>query len=190
MTKSMKRIHKVTIKRMIDDSPDTSWLGEYGNTPQSTYAIDRAHDYDCPFFDNSNTEDEQCTCRQWSNGQDVYWNNREYRYFNPNWENYKGLEESEIRQYCRQDFDRMESLNNQQWGFIGIRADAEYSVNGDLRQDVTSGGLWGIESDSGDDYFTEVEQEQLAELKSQLAGIGFSSRAIAAAFKEIEHKDE
>ena len=45
--KSMKRIHKVTIKRMIDESPDTSWLGEYGNSAESDYSIDRAHSRDC-----------------------------------------------------------------------------------------------------------------------------------------------
>ena len=48
MAKSMKRIHKVTIKRMVDESPDTSWLGEYSNTAETDYAIDRAHDVDCP----------------------------------------------------------------------------------------------------------------------------------------------
>ena len=39
MAKSMKRIHKVTIKRMTDESPDTSWLGEYSNTAETEYAI-------------------------------------------------------------------------------------------------------------------------------------------------------
>jgi hypothetical protein len=37
----MKRIHKVTIKRTVDDSPDTSWLGEYSNDSASDYSIDR-----------------------------------------------------------------------------------------------------------------------------------------------------
>ena len=34
-------------KRMVDGSPDTSWLGEYGNSAESDYAIDRAHSTDC-----------------------------------------------------------------------------------------------------------------------------------------------
>jgi hypothetical protein len=38
-----KRIHKVTIKRMVDDSPDTSWLGEYSDKATSEYSIDREH---------------------------------------------------------------------------------------------------------------------------------------------------
>ena len=42
-----KRILSVTIRRMIDDSPDASYLGEYGNRPKTEYAIDRAHSEDC-----------------------------------------------------------------------------------------------------------------------------------------------
>lgn len=36
--KRSKRILSVKIKRMIDDSPDTSWLGEYSDDP-GPYAI-------------------------------------------------------------------------------------------------------------------------------------------------------
>src|SRR5437016_5696050 len=42
-----KRILSVTVRRMIDDSPDSSYLGEYGNSPKSDYAIDRTHSEDC-----------------------------------------------------------------------------------------------------------------------------------------------
>ena len=83
----------------------------------------------------------------------------------------------------------MESLNNGQWCFIGIRAEAEYSIGEShgsrLMQDVSSGGLWGIESDSDKGYFEDVEKEELGELRKQLEGIGFSKRAIAAAMREI-----
>ena len=83
----------------------------------------------------------------------------------------------------------MESLNSGNWCFIGIRVDAEYSVGtGHLAQELTSGGLWGIESDSSEDYLTSVESEELDALAAQLKGIGFSSRAIAAAFKNIERE--
>lgn len=46
--RNSKRIHSVTIKRMYDESPDTSWLGEYANSSTSEFSIDRAHDEDCP----------------------------------------------------------------------------------------------------------------------------------------------
>src|SRR5882724_9330165 len=45
---NMKRIHTVVIKQMIDESPDTSYLGEYGNRATSEFSIDRAHSTDCP----------------------------------------------------------------------------------------------------------------------------------------------
>ena len=43
-----KRIDSVTIKRMLDTNPDTSWLGEYSDKPNSKYSLDRAHSEDCP----------------------------------------------------------------------------------------------------------------------------------------------
>ena len=45
--KNSKRILSVTVKRMVDDSPDTSWLGEYSDTRKSEFSIDRAHAEDC-----------------------------------------------------------------------------------------------------------------------------------------------
>lgn len=222
--KNMKRIHKVTIKRMIDESPDTSWLGEYGQRSESEYAIDRKHATDCPaqpynypeailgtignamdhltahtyghlteseiqaatdaqdLLIQAQDELQECNC----GGQHLDRNS--YEFFNPNHENYKGSPEDEIRKYCLQDYERMESLNAGDFCFIGIRAEAEYSVGGTPApiQELSSGGLWGIESDSSPEYIKETEDEQLSELKSQLKAIGFSSRAIATAFKTIE----
>src|SRR5260370_6580914 len=42
-----KRILSITVRRMVDDSPDTSWLGEYSNKATSEFSIDRAHSEDC-----------------------------------------------------------------------------------------------------------------------------------------------
>ena len=229
---NMKRIHKVTIRRMVDDYPDTSWLGEYADREESEFTIDRAHDLDClcqPYNRisgeglrmlesaqqylcdrmNETTEDEDL--RIWYDDGDSFvsamlagdaeefclgscvshWSNREYRYFNPS-DNYKGESPEDTVKYVRQDYARMESLNSGNWCFIGIRVDAEYSVGnaraGYLAQELTSGGLWGIESDSSEDYLTSVESEELDALAAQLKGIGFSSRAIAAAFKNVTRK--
>lgn len=133
----------------------------------------------------------ECDC----NGGDM--ERGEYRYFNPSF-NYvdksgTALPENtpnEVRRYVRQDYERMESMNRQQWGFIGISATAEVQLNGmSTIQTIRSGGLWGIESDSGADHFAEVEGEELAALKTELHAIGFSKRAITAAFRNIEHVD-
>lgn len=223
MAKNMKRIHKVVVKRMVDDSPDTSWLGEYANSPTSEFSIDRKHALDCqaqPFnqptaegqriLDNANdylqevegVEDEayeileslrdgDCTCDE---GGDMERN--EYRYFNPSF-NYvdkhgklvDGNTPDEVRKYVRQDYERMEDLNRGGWYFVGVAAEAQIQLTyfGPF-QDISSGGLWGIESDSGD-YFKEVEAEQLSELRQQLHALGFSQRAISAAFKTVRTAD-
>ena len=244
--KNMKRIHKVVIKRMVDESPDTSWLGEYGNRAESDYAIDRQHAIDCPsqtynkpalaldwlerimvhirnvkdahcssvknrtdaekasdmdlWTDYDDAEDvcvdageraEECNC-----GKHGDMERNQYRFFNPNRENYAGEPVSDIAKYCLQDYARMESMNRGDFCFIGIRADAEVSLCRESVTDacwtvqtITSGGLWGIESDSSPEYLKEIEQEQLSELREQLKAIGFSSRAISAAFKTIEREE-
>lgn len=135
-------------------------------------------------------EEPHCNCG-------MHYNSREYRYFNPNWQNYKGDAEENIRKYCRQDFDRMESLNDQQWCYLGIRANAEITIpsgrgrNGCATiQHISSGGLWGVESDSGRDYLESIHKEELAELKSQLLALGFSKRAISIAFKSTEEVEQ
>ncbi len=241
--KSMKRIHKVIVKRMVDESPDTSWLGEYSNRATSNYSIDRAHSFDCisqPYnmpsgeglrvLDSVNgyinnqynalSENErfgdvgialddadtiladlasgnaECDCNESGSMQ-----RHEYQYFNPsrNYVDKAGNRKPEntdedVRKYVEQDYERMESLNRGDWCFLGIRAEADYSIGKDgdpyLMQEISSGGLWGIESDSDADYFTSVEQEELAELRKQLEGIGFSKRAISAAFKNVDRLEE
>lgn len=187
---NVKRIHKVVVKRMYDSDPDTSWLGEYSNRPTSKYSIDREHALDCEVQTYNQSTDE-CTC----SGGDRQRN--EYRYFNPSF-NYvdkndklqDGITHDEIIKYVRQDYERMESLHANNWCFLGISAEADVTLTGDVMQDVTSGGLWGIESDSETSYLKEVEQEQLAELRTQLHEMGFSNRAISAAFKTIEHSGD
>ncbi len=224
-----KRIHSVTIKRMVDDSPDTSWLGEYANASTSEHSIDRTHSLECRsqsgaqeymvqlydtngeeaggavFMDRAKADEyaafhaplqsgftfeieernAECDC-----GEQGDMSRGEYRYFNPS-SNYKDETPENTRKYVRQDYERMEQLNRGDWCFIGIRAEADYFVGmgrgHSLIQTVTSGGLWGIESDSDADYVKSIEQEELSSLREQLEAIGFSKRAISAAFREIEH---
>ena len=71
----------------------------------------------------------------------------------------------------------MESLNNGEWCYIGIRAKAEIKVNG-IIQVIQSPGIWGVESDSDTSYITDLEQDQLSILQDQLKEIGFSNSQI------------
>jgi hypothetical protein len=93
----------------------------------------------------------------------------------------------EYKKYAMQDFERLEGLSRGSWCFIGIIAKAQISVNGTL-QTIASGGLWGIESDSGKDFIEETEKEELSDLSKNLSALGFGKRAIAYAMKNVERK--
>ena len=73
--------------------------------------------------------------------------------------------------------DRYRQYRNDEFGFIGIRAEAEIVVGG-VCQTITSGGLWGVESDSDRSYLAEVEQEEIGQLQSILESLGFSAATI------------
>src|SRR4029077_584865 len=83
-----KRILKVKIKRMIDDSPaDTSWMGEYATDRTSEFSIDRKHSLDCVVNggpietagpDLPQDESDHCECREQGD-----WSGHEYQFFNP-----------------------------------------------------------------------------------------------------------
>jgi hypothetical protein len=258
MTKTSKRILSVTLKRILDDSPDTSYYGEYSQRPSSRFSIDRAHAescasletnhrkaldtlervlsyvttlYNAEFADANNAryatngdedtnevdalqeacdtlislqEDVQaCDCGERGDMQ-----RNEYRYFNPSF-NYVDehgepinagggdtLTEDEVIKYTRQDYERMEALNAGHWCFVGVRAEAEIAIDigrsrcgALLSQTITSGGLWGIESDSERSHLDEIASEQLADLKTQLLALGFSKRAVSQAFKSENIKE-
>lgn len=249
--KTSKRILSVTIKRMLDESPDTSWLGEYSNQDKSEFSIDRAHAEDCATVQPINesaqqilrnarahivdlqrleTDTQDNPSDEWENLEEAYnlldeladgepecdcgghgdMGRHEYRYFNPSFnyvdKNGKATDTPEnVRKYTRQDYERMERLNAGNWCFIGIRAEAEIQLTATWDnsvvskvswrtpiapyQTITSGGLWGIESDSDAAYLESVEQEELSDLKAQLLALGFSKRAIATAFKTVERKE-
>lgn len=63
------------------------------------------------------SEDAECDCGERS---DIERN--EYRYFNPNHENYAGEPHTDIVKYCLQDYARMEDYNNQGWCYLLIGA--------------------------------------------------------------------
>jgi hypothetical protein len=169
-----KKINKITIKHIYDESPDTSFFGKYTDEVNDWY-IDRE-------------QGEYIAILQKDEDYELPSKGREYRFFNP----CAGGEKEgtkDYQKYGKEDFKRMEDLNNGQWEFIGIKAFAEVHTSQDgndwLINSVSSGGLWGIESDSDKDYLKEVEQEQIAELKIVLKEFGFSDKEINKAIKEI-----
>lgn len=67
--------------------------------------------------------------------------------------------------------DRRESYNRGDFEFLYVRAEAEVVV-GDIVQTMTSGGLYGIESDSGKEYFMEIAAEEWSALRDVLKTVG------------------
>jgi hypothetical protein len=265
------KILSVSIKRMVDDSPDTSWLGEYSARAESEFAIDRAHSEDCAIntkkqpnvpahtlyecggcdclhpweFDGDCRDDsnrygdssdyakkmqianEQVSVLSASDREDMDtgeycdcgnrgdMDRNQYRFFNPgsvdtkfnpaaDWipadvTDKESYWREAMRKNARQDYERMEKLNRGDFCFIGIRAEAKLGIpqgkpqpqtgQSYLLQNLSSGGLWGIESDSDTSYIESEEKNQLDELRDVLLGFGFSRRAIATAFKNVERKD-
>lgn len=155
------KLTKITLRHIVDESPDTSYLGDYSDHPKNPFSIDR---YGGKRMVNS------------------------HRYFNPCVSNWDGYTDDEKREYAKHDFDRRESMGNL-WCYVGIVAKAEYVSPNGICQDVRSGGLWGIESDSNKAYLADVGTEQLAELTQELLSIGFTKRQIAVAMKDVETVD-
>lgn len=67
--------------------------------------------------------------------------------------------------------DRRTEYERGDFQFVGVRAEADVVVEGIL-QTLTSAGLWGIESDSGEEYIVEVAGKEYAELRKVLVAVG------------------
>lgn len=96
--------------------------------------------------------------------------------------------------YLEEGDERYRTFHAGLWDFMGVLAEAQIAIptsEGNATvQKISSGGLWGIESDSDESYIAEIEVEQLSALKVQLKALGFSSRAIATAFKSVKRDRE
>ena len=79
--------------------------------------------------------------------------------------------------YRQQDEARLAAWRNDEWHFLGIQAKATIKIphgtNPEcwITAELLSPGLWGIESDSGDDYFRQVYQEERDILTAMLTSL-------------------
>lgn len=105
--------------------------------------------------------------------------NRTYNWFNPQ----DGA--CENKKQAKRDYNRMMAYENGDWNMIGIKAVAEVQTSENGREwlvnRISSGGLWGIESDSDEEHKAEVEREQLAELTDALLAFGFTAEEVKSA---------
>lgn len=95
-------------------------------------------------------------------------------------------EESGNPKSVEQDYRRMEDYNRQGWCMVGVYATAQVVIASGAVQTIRSVGLWGIESDSGSDYFDEVEGYELSNLREQLEALGFNQRQVSKAFGDVK----
>jgi len=146
----------IEVQKIVDESPYFSTIGEYTDKADD-WAIVREGEHAGEYIANL-PEDAELPER-----------GREYRFFKP----YAGGEPEGTADYQKhglQDFERMEAAERDEWFFVGVVAKLKYEIEGHV-QTLTSGGLWGIESDSGD-YFKEVAEDELADLRRQAEAIG------------------
>jgi hypothetical protein len=100
----------------------------------------------------------------------------------------------ETQEHAQQHYERMLAYERGEWHYVGIQARADIATpcdsNSRLHNDITSGGVWGVESDSGIDHMQELETGQLNELKEALVHLGFTSAQIDVAFKDVSRKED
>ena len=87
---------------------------------------------------------------------------RKFRYFHAH--NVSNQDEAD------QNYRRILDHGNGWWA-IGVYAKAVIEI-ADVRQELSSGGLYGIESDSGESYFREVASDELGALRDICEEVG------------------
>jgi hypothetical protein len=99
---------------------------------------------------------------------------------------YFNAENVENMKQARQNYKRICKYCSDEIMDYGVIAEAEIltqpaGANYWKIDKITSGGLWGMPSDSGDEYFKEEANNQLAELQETLKEFGFSDKEINGA---------
>lgn len=215
------RIDEIKVKAILDDNPDTDWIGKYTDRAEDWAICRHCGEYlyhaEMPNRIIDNIEQAMADIAYDMGGLDedserhamldkIYnamenalnkfephdcpTYHSEYNFFKP----YAGGEPEGSKAYIKygqQDFDRMEALQQGHWHFIGIQAEAivSYPLNGNdssrRLEHLTSGGLWGVESDA-EDYHTDVAKGELADLKSHLEAFSVDMSNFKELTKDIE----
>lgn len=76
--------------------------------------------------------------------------------------------------------ERLAAYKRGEFDFVGVRAEAEVVIEG-VVQLLTSGGLWSVESDSGEEYIGEIAVEEYEQLRRVLKTIGVPTSELPTA---------
>jgi hypothetical protein len=74
-------------------------------------------------------------------------------------------------EYRTEDEKRLEAYYNDEWHYVGVRAVAHIRLvknNVAFYTTLESAGVWGIESDSGEEYLREMFEQECRELEGWL----------------------
>lgn len=166
--KTVKRIQSIKINRIDDLMADVSYIGEYSDTQENEFAIPTGlQGPRYKWFNPASVEPFD---------PDATWIPKDITDKRAYW--HKAMQKN-----AQLDYERIQNFDAGNFYFFGVRAVAEVVI-GETYQTIQSGGLWSIESDSEEAYIREIEQDELAALRSILSDLGFSKRAIAAAVKQ------
>ena len=89
-------------------------------------------------------------------------------------QDYTGVTVEERAKYKAQDAERLAGFRRGEWSFIGIRARAHITITRDRHSTtytLDSPGLWGIESDSCEEYLASVFAEECAVLRADIKAL-------------------
>lgn len=156
-----------------DECTDPSYLGEYSSTPGP-----------CAFDRQARGDMGRNEFRYWNPGPNhlphkpASWAHVAPADLAAVVEKHGSIEAAD-EAYAEQDYKRHEAAGRGEWCMLHVRAEATIrwpsrAHGGETYrlQPVSSGGVGGIESDCGDSYKPEVEQQELADLKAELAAFG------------------
>ncbi len=85
------------------------------------------------------------------------------------------VDEAEREKYKAQNAERLAAYNRGEWHMIGIRAVAIVwveRVNYRTSYEITSPGIWGIESDSGEEYLRDTFDNECDVLREDIKYFG------------------
>ena|GEM_PF-2245781 len=95
----------------------------------------------------------------------------------------------------QEDFEeRLAAFQAGEFSFVGVHAEADVVIEG-VVQTLTSGGLWGIESnsvenESGEEYLREIVVQEYEELRKILKTVGVPTSELPQAFEvKIEWRE-
>lgn len=170
--KLSKKIIAIRFKREIDECPDLSHIGEYTDRYDDWVIVCRDNEYLAILQEN---EDWTMPCI-----------GHEARFFKPHaGEAKEGTED--YQKNGKQDYELMAAYNRYEWYMVHCFAVAKILVN-ETTQELGTAGVWGVSSNSGEDDFLQIKQEEFAELNEILLSVGFSDKEISEAFERAKNE--